>query len=118
MIIYIGNSLYAFSISPELTLEHLYWGETLHPGYDLRYLSQSSRMAHFSTAEAAPMRSPPNELAFATGDSMNKIPSNPFGELETLSDVEKTWLPYASWKSGRRDDIRSFQQRRSDNFNW
>jgi hypothetical protein len=49
--LYPGNSLYAFSISPELSLEHLYWGKNLPSGYDLRYLSQSTRMAHFYTTE-------------------------------------------------------------------
>lgn len=43
--LYPGNSLYAFCITPELILEHLYWGKSLNGDYDLRYLSESSRMA-------------------------------------------------------------------------
>jgi hypothetical protein len=53
-----GNSLYAFCISPELTLEHLYWGETLPSGYDLRYLLQNSRMTVFNTTEVYGSNSP------------------------------------------------------------
>lgn len=49
--LYPGASLYSFCISPELSLEHLYWGKRLHSGFDLRYLSQSSRQPHFNTAE-------------------------------------------------------------------
>jgi len=49
--LYAGTSLYAFSISPELSLEHLYFGKTLHSGFDLRYLSQSSRATVFNTSE-------------------------------------------------------------------
>ena len=49
-----GNTTYALCLSPELTLEHLYWGPKLPEGYDLRYLSQSCRMSHFNTVEAAP----------------------------------------------------------------
>lgn len=44
--------MYAFCISPELSLEHLYWGKRLPPGYDLRYLGQSVRMGHFNTSES------------------------------------------------------------------
>jgi hypothetical protein len=43
--------MYAFCISPEKSLEHLYWGEALTKGYDLRYLGQSFRMTHFNTYE-------------------------------------------------------------------
>jgi len=49
--LYPGKSLYAFSISAELSFEHLYWGKALPPGYDLRYLSQRSRVSHFQTAK-------------------------------------------------------------------
>ncbi len=49
--LYPGESLYAFCITPELYLEHIYWGKQLQRGYDLRYLTQSSRMRPFDTAE-------------------------------------------------------------------
>lgn len=49
--IYPGNSLYAFCITPEGSLEHLYWGKELEKGYDLRYLSQSSRLIPYDTVE-------------------------------------------------------------------
>ena len=38
--LYFGESLYVFSLSPELGLEHLYIGRILAPGYDFRYLCQ------------------------------------------------------------------------------
>jgi hypothetical protein len=50
--LYAGNTLYAFCITPELTLEHLYWGTALPAGFDLRYLSESIRNAPFNTVEA------------------------------------------------------------------
>jgi len=50
--LYPGNSLYAFCISPELSLEHLYWGKKLPTGYDLRYLSQSTRMTQFKAEDS------------------------------------------------------------------
>jgi hypothetical protein len=49
-----GDTLYAFCIGPELSLEHLYWGKYLRDGYDFRYLSQSCRNAIFNTFEADP----------------------------------------------------------------
>lgn len=53
-----GKSLYAFAISSDLSLEHLYWGRALQPGYDLRYLSRSGRTMHFNTTGAT-LRLPP-----------------------------------------------------------
>ncbi len=49
--LYPGNSLYAFCISPKLSLEHLYWGKNLRGGFDLRPLLERSRLLHFSTSE-------------------------------------------------------------------
>ena len=49
--IYPGKSLYAFCITPEGSLEHLYWGKELDEGYDLRYLSQSARLVPHDTVE-------------------------------------------------------------------
>lgn len=49
--LYSGESLYAFCITPELSLEHLYWGPSLSRKYDLRYLSQNTRRLHFNTVE-------------------------------------------------------------------
>ena len=49
--IYPGNSLYAFCITPEGSLEHLYWGNDLPKGYDLRYLSRSARIVAHDTVE-------------------------------------------------------------------
>ena len=34
------------------SLEHLYFGQRLHAGYDIRYLSQSSRLGPFETVES------------------------------------------------------------------
>jgi hypothetical protein len=91
-----GNSLYAFCITPELTLEHLYWGTKLHDGYDLRYLSQSGRMAHFDTVEAAPL---PFEGRIVL-------------EAENLDEIEKLWKENRNWTSQSSDEADYAQRRR------
>lgn len=78
--LYPGNSLYVFSISPELSLENLYWGKVLTSGFDLRYVSQSSRLAHFSTVEQYKIASPPKKLDSA----------------ETFDDLRDIWNRNAS----------------------
>eukprot|EP01039_Chlorochromonas_danica_P006764 gene6764-7474_t len=97
-----GNSLYAISISPELTLEHLYWGQKLPEGYDLRYLSQNTRLAHFNTVEAAP-------------HSLNgKIVI----EAETLEDIAKTWRENMNSKLDENNVQEHFHKRRLENYSW
>lgn len=97
-----GNSLYAISISPELTLEHLYWGQKLPEGYDLRYLSQNTRLAHFNTVEAAP-------------HSLNgKIVI----EAETLEDIAKTWRENMNSKLDENNAQEHFHKRRLENYSW
>jgi hypothetical protein len=49
--LYCGDSLYVFCIGPELNIEHLYWGASLHDECDLRYLFMSARAAQFTTTE-------------------------------------------------------------------
>jgi hypothetical protein len=51
--LYAGSSLYAFCITPELNLEHLYWGPRLPKGYDLRFISANTRSLVFNTLEAS-----------------------------------------------------------------
>ena len=102
--LYPGNSLYAFSISPELSLEHIYWGKRLPAGYDLRYLSQSSRMSHFNTAEVQ------NEFQ----DNVQK---------ELFSNLKWTTIPHLrdTWKSNKNakvDNHDALQQRRAENLSW
>lgn len=94
-----GDSLYAFCISPELTLEHLYWGKAVHQGFDLRYLSQSCRMAHFNTIEAAP-----------TGFE-GKIVM----EADNLEEVQQSWKMN---RSVSNDDEGYFQKKRLENYSW
>lgn len=94
-----GDSLYAFCISPELTLEHLYWGKKLHHSFDLRYLSQSCRMAHFNTVEAAPT------------NFEGKIVL----EADTLEEVQKSWKMNRSVST---DDEGYLQKRRLENYSW
>eukprot|EP01038_Epipyxis_sp_PR26KG_P016244 gene16244-22115_t len=104
--LYAGNSLYAFSISPELVLEHLYWGKVLAPGYDLRYLSQSSRLTHFNTLEV------PSDI----------IPDAAISEssFETLEQLQQMWRNNKDFssKSESNEDIKTFQKRRLANFSW
>lgn len=51
--LYSGNSLYALSITPELSLEHLYFGPKLPVGYDLRFVSANTRSMVFNTLEGS-----------------------------------------------------------------
>lgn len=97
--LYAGKTMYAFCITPELTLEHLYWGPSLPPGFDLRYLSQSARNAHFNTVEA---------------------PADRFGGrivigAETLEEVMKT---YKESKTASKDESSAFYKRRLENYSW
>jgi hypothetical protein len=97
--LYTGKSLYAFCITAELTLEHLYWGKYLPPGYDLRYLSQSSRNAVFNTVEAAPDRFG-GRIVIGT---------------ETLDEVMKA---YKESKTASIDDCTAFEKKRLENYAW
>jgi hypothetical protein len=103
--LYAGNSIYSFCISPELTLEHLHWGESLPPGYDLRYLSQSSRQTHFTTVEAAP----------------DKFGGKIVLAAETLEEIQKTWKENKVWSDivkNEMSDIERIQKRRLENYSW
>jgi hypothetical protein len=100
--LYSGKSIYSFCISPELTLEHLHWGEAVPPGYDLRYLCQSSRQTHFSTVEAAP----------------DKLGGKIVLAAETLEEVQKTWRENKTWGLRDVNDIEQFQKKRLENYSW
>lgn len=100
--LYTSKSIYAFSVSPELVLEHLHWGERLPEGYDLRYLCQSSRNTHFTVTEVAPDR---------------------FGgkivlEAETLEEIQSTWRENRVWAPKDMDELEQFQHRRLENYSW
>lgn len=100
--LYAGNSLYAFCISPELTLEHLYWGKKLQDGFDLRYINQSCRLTHFTTIEAAP----------------HSFDGKIVIEAETLEEVQKTWKENKRWSSKSKDDADFVQRKRLENYSW
>ncbi len=100
--LYAKDSLYAFCLSPELTLEHLYWGKKLQEGYDLRYLSQGCRVAAFNTVEAAPH----------SFDGKIRV------EAETLEEVQKTWKENRVWSSNSLDDVTYTQKKRLENYSW
>ena len=109
--LYAGNSIYAFCISPELTLEHLHWGPSLPAGYDLRFLSQSSRLTHFSTVEAAPDRSSTTVGGMFGGKIILAA--------ETLEEVQKTWRENKVWVVPKEmSEQERFQRRRLENFSW
>lgn len=107
--LYAGNSIYAFCISPELTLEHLHWGPKLPPGYDLRFLSQSARSTHFTTVEAAPD---------TNTASQTKIGGKIVLAAETLEEITKTWRENKVWVPVEMSDKERFQRRRLENFSW
>ncbi len=100
--LYAGNSLYSFCITPELTLEHLYWGPKLQDGYDLRYLGESARMAHFDTVETTP----------------HSFEGKIVLEAETLEEIEKTWKENRHWNSQSTDEADYVQRRRLENYSW
>jgi hypothetical protein len=99
-----GNTLYAFCIGPEFTLEHLYWGKKLHEGYDLRFFSQSCRTNQVFTTVEAP--------AFAFD---GKIVS----KAETIEEVQKIWRENKVLKlSAVVEDKDYVQKRRLENYSW
>ena len=53
--LYSGSSLYAFALTPEQNLEHLYFGPRLSRGFDLRFVSNSSRTLAFNTIQSKDM---------------------------------------------------------------
>jgi len=97
--LYAGNSMYCFCITPDLSLEHLYWGKRLPPGYDLRYLSQSIRNAPFNTVDAEPDRLGGRIVIGA----------------ETLEEVMNT---YKESKTASADAASALQKRRLENYSW
>jgi hypothetical protein len=97
--LYAGGSMYAFCITPELGLEHLYWGVALPPGFDLRYLSQSARNAHFNTVEEPPDRFGGRIVVGA----------------ETLDELMKS---YKESKVVTADSSRALYNRRLENYTW
>lgn len=103
-----GNSLYAFSISPELLLEHLYWGSKLQSGYDLRYLSQSNRMTHFATAEV-------NDIL-----SDQCVRDELFSDLksESVEKLQETWRRSKNTKIHDLTDLKALNQKRKENLSW
>lgn len=106
--LYAGNSLYAFSISPELSLEHLYWGKALPRGYDLRYLSQSSRASHFHTAE------------LYESVAEDEVRDSLFQDLKWVSieTLQDTWRKNRNVKVSDINDSEAVQQRRLENLSW
>ena len=80
--LYPGNSLYSFCINPELSLEHLYWGERLNPGYDLRYLRQANRRNPFEVSEVRPVEN----------NSFQKLQNAPTDELIKVKYVSSDIL--------------------------
>jgi hypothetical protein len=83
-------------------LEHLHWGESIPPDYDLRYLSQSSRLVHFNTIEAAPVQFG-GKIVLAA---------------ETLEEIQKTWRENKVWVPTDMDDQERFHKRRLENYSW
>lgn len=102
--IYSNNTIYSFCITPELTLEHLHWGENIPTGYDLRYLSQSSRMTHFTTVEAP-------ELQLQLGGKIIMA-------AESLEEVLKSWRENKVWAPKNMSDFELFQRKRIENYSW
>lgn len=105
--IYFGSSLYALCITPELSLEHLYWGKQLHSEFDLRYLSQSSRMTPFLTSE--------ENISHA---ALSTEPYLPISEEETLEALQETWRKSKISSFGQYEESEFIKQKRIENLSW
>ncbi len=95
--IHCGSSLYCFCITPELSLQHLYFGDALPPGYDLRYLSLVNRSTAFLTKEYT---------ASPKGHKSDII----IPKHETLDELAETWRVKA-----QNIDI---EDKRKENIAW
>lgn len=105
--LYPGNSLYTFCLSPELSLEHLYWGKVLKPGFDLRYLARSTRVGCFNTKEVY------NEIEKTESNNKN----DDKGEIiipETIEEIQMQWKSNKNFSSSPSNQ----QQRRMENLTW
>jgi hypothetical protein len=102
--LYPGNSLYSFCLSPELSLEHLYWGKVLHPGFDLRYLARSTRVGAFNTKEVY------NEV----DDKNNHDDAGEIIIPETIEEIQMQWKSNKNFSSSPS----ARQQRRLENLTW
>ena len=115
-----GESLYAFCIGPELNLEHLYWGEQLHSGYDLRFLSQSSsRNLVFHTQESQRVSHRNSGLFVNAGDhneddvTADLLFVNDFEEMNAIhhrNRIHNEKMPM--------DQYRFTTQKRKENLSW
>lgn len=100
--------MYALCITPELSLEHIYWGTQLHNEFDLRYLSQSSRMTPFVTSEE---NFPPQQLT-------SNLSTTQF-QAETLDDLQETWRRSKISSFGRKFEESDYiKKKRLENLSW
>jgi hypothetical protein len=116
--LYAGNSLYAFAISPELGLEHLYWGHRLHEGFDLRYLDCNAKVAPFTTFQH--ITSVPKITA---GDAALEAPVADRVEdlLDTymsLEDLNESWKKNKLLVESSSEDYKMLHHRRMENLVW
>ena len=81
-------------------MEHLYWGKQLQSGFDMRYLSQSSRMSHFDTSEL-----------FDAKAYTDKIIKD-----ETSFEIIDLWRPVE--KSKNLNELDYFEKVRQQNLLW
>ena len=99
--------MYALCITPELSIEHIYWGTQLHNEFDLRYLSQSSRMTPFVTSEES-----------VTKMSSNTLSTN-ITQAETLEDLQETWRRSKISSFGRQfEESEYIKKKRLENLSW
>jgi hypothetical protein len=111
--LYAGNSLYAFAISPELGLEHLYWGPRLHEGFDLRYLDCNAKQAPFTTFE---------HLANVSKEKVN-VPGQDSAEdvidaYMSLEDLHENWKRNKLLVESSTEDYQMLHHRRMENLAW
>jgi hypothetical protein len=114
--LYAGESLYSFCIGPELTLEHLYWGQKLSgETFDLRYLSESCRLGPFVTVESA---------ATAPVQTIRSFDGKIVIKAENLEEIQRAWKENRSWSRATpaitaplaNEDI--LHKRRIENYSW
>ncbi len=93
------------NLNLELSLEHLYWGKRLQNEFDLRYLSQSSRMTPFLTSEENKQMNKSNIL-------------QPSIQEETLETLQDAWKRSKISSFGKYEESELIKKKRLENITW
>lgn len=101
-------NIHTYIFYSELSLEHLYWGKSLNKEFDLRYLSQSSRMTPFLTSD---------ETINRTKSDFSIIGKMEENE-ETLEKLEEEWHKSTISSFGKYTESEIIKKKRLENIKW